>query len=107
MGTLGTHCARELCENSDLRKREKINFTLDDKGKIGYCPDTFHRGIEQLAARQAHNLEVAGSSPAPATKQKLLYTQEFLVSEKRVIRKTVYHFLTKTGIMIKERRLGE
>ena len=29
-----------------------------------------HRGIEQLAARQAHNLEVAGSSPAPATKRK-------------------------------------
>lgn len=25
------------------------------------------RGVEQLAARQAHNLEVAGSSPAPAT----------------------------------------
>ncbi len=28
------------------------------------------RGVEQLAARQAHNLEVAGSSPAPATKKK-------------------------------------
>lgn len=25
------------------------------------------RGVEQLAARQAHNLKVAGSSPAPAT----------------------------------------
>ena len=25
------------------------------------------RGVEQLAARQAHNLEVAGSNPAPAT----------------------------------------
>lgn len=25
------------------------------------------RGVEQLAARQAHNLEVAGSSPALAT----------------------------------------
>ena len=27
-----------------------------------------HSGIEQLAARQAHNLEVLGSSPSPATK---------------------------------------
>ena len=25
------------------------------------------RGIEQLAARKAHNLEVPGSSPGPAT----------------------------------------
>ena len=27
-----------------------------------------HRGVEQLVARQAHNLEVACSSPASATK---------------------------------------
>ena len=27
-----------------------------------------HRGVEQLVARQAHNLEVARSSPASATK---------------------------------------
>ena len=26
-----------------------------------------HRGVEQLVARQAHNLEVARSSPASAT----------------------------------------
>ena len=26
-----------------------------------------HRGVEQLVARQAHNLEVACSSPASAT----------------------------------------
>ena len=31
-------------------------------------PKTIHRGVEQLVARQAHNLEVACSSPAPATK---------------------------------------
>ena len=29
---------------------------------------TIHRGIEQLAARRAHNPEVGGSSPPPATK---------------------------------------
>ncbi len=28
----------------------------------------YHRGVEQLAARKAHNLEVGGSSPPPATK---------------------------------------
>ena len=27
-----------------------------------------NRGMEQLVARQAHNLEVGGSSPPPATK---------------------------------------
>ena len=26
-----------------------------------------HRGVEQLVARRAHNPEVAGSSPVPAT----------------------------------------
>ena len=26
-----------------------------------------YRGVEQLVAQQAHNLEVAGSTPAPAT----------------------------------------
>ena len=29
--------------------------------------DSKHRGVEQLVARQAHNLEVACSSPASAT----------------------------------------
>ena len=28
---------------------------------------TIHRGVEQLAARRAHNPEVGGSSPPPAT----------------------------------------
>ena len=28
-----------------------------------------HRGVEQLAARRAHNPEVEGSSPSPATKR--------------------------------------
>ena len=43
---------------------------------------TLHRGVEQLVARQAHNLEVARSSPAPATKQlwKPLYRGFFYLS---------------------------
>ena len=32
-----------------------------------------HRGVEQLVARQAHNLEVARSSRTPATKQGLSF----------------------------------
>lgn len=30
---------------------------------------TLRRGVEQRLARQAHNLEVAGSSPVPVTKE--------------------------------------
>ena len=33
---------------------------------------TIHRGVEQLAARRAHNPEVGGSSPPPATEQEKL-----------------------------------
>ena len=29
-----------------------------------------YRGVEQLVARRAHNPEVAGSSPVPATREK-------------------------------------
>ena len=31
-----------------------------------YNTHTLRRGVEQLAARRAHNPEAAGSSPAPA-----------------------------------------
>ncbi len=34
---------------------------------VAYSESILHRGVEQLVARQAHNLEVACSSPAPAT----------------------------------------
>ena len=30
-----------------------------------------YRGVEQLVARRAHNPEVVGSSPSPATKKSL------------------------------------
>ena len=41
--------------------RNRRNFALANKK---------HRGVEQLVARQAHNLEVARSSRTPATKKK-------------------------------------
>ena len=34
-------------------------------------PQMKNRGVEQLVARQAHNLEVACSSPASATKKRV------------------------------------
>ena len=40
-----------------------------------------HRGVEQLAARWAHNPKVAGSSPAPATKRvRIKFPALFFVS---------------------------
>ncbi len=36
-----------------------------------------YRGVEQLVARRAHNPEVAGSTPVPATKRKSLKTLRF------------------------------
>ena len=36
--------------------------------KKGEASPFIYRGVEQLAARRAHNPEVAGSSPASATK---------------------------------------
>ena len=35
--------------------------------RIPYGSPYYYRGVEQLAARRAHNPKVAGSSPAPAT----------------------------------------
>ena len=55
---------------------------VDAVFRIRYTP-FIHRGIEQLAARQAHNLEVAGSSPAPATKKNVLLKQVVFVLTKR------------------------
>ena len=42
-----------------LRNSKKVCHPLKKK----------HRGVEQLVARQAHNLEVARSNPASATKE--------------------------------------
>ena len=44
---------------------EKKSYLCTTKLKTLIC--FLHRGVEQLVARQAHNLEVACSSPASAT----------------------------------------
>ncbi len=45
-----------------------------------FCKQNYekHRGVEQLVARRAHNPEVAGSNPAPATKSKAEFDSAFL-----------------------------
>jgi hypothetical protein len=49
---------------------------------IYYNSEVPRRGVEQLAARKAHNLEVVGSNPTPATKLVLvLKTSTDLVCE--------------------------
>lgn len=40
---------------------------------------TLHRGVEQLVARQAHNLEVACSSPASATIKADIFMSAFFI----------------------------
>ena len=49
-----------------MRKKCTI-FALANKENRSVDHLTIHRGVEQLAARRAHNPEVGGSSPPPAT----------------------------------------
>ena len=50
----------------DLVRIKKVHIFVKQIRKKKY--KNTHRGIEQSVARKAHNLEVVGSSPAPATK---------------------------------------
>ncbi len=46
-----------------------MHYLCNRKGEISF-DKTIYRGMEQLAARWAHNPKVGGSSPPPATKAK-------------------------------------
>ena len=48
-------------------KKKCTIFALAIKENRSVDHLTIHRGVEQLAARRAHNPEVGGSSPPPAT----------------------------------------
>ena len=52
-----------------MTAKKKMKRNLFFK-KISYTFAVQNRGVEQLVARQAHNLEVVGSSPSSATKLK-------------------------------------
>ena len=45
---------------------EDLENYIDKNNFTPYNTQTLRRGVEQLAARRAHNPEAAGSSPAPA-----------------------------------------
>ena len=50
-------------------------FTLDTYAHVTTAASPApYRGVEQLVARRAHNPEVAGSSPVPATSEKKVET---------------------------------
>ena len=54
-----------------IKIEKKLNIFLDKALKFWYstCIETKqYRGVEQLAARRAHNPKVVGSNPPPATK---------------------------------------
>ena len=66
--------ARKRTENvlkiANLQKNH-INICVTQKKLLPLHPlKKKHRGVEQLVARQAHNLEVARSNPASATLRK-------------------------------------
>ena len=71
---------QSICENEppSVPNKRKPNLKY---GKIKY------RGVEQMVARRAHNPEVAGSSPVPATKKPqfpVWETEVFLVMRKYI-----------------------
>ena len=63
--------------------RPQIRFRISD---VRYLKSDIrnlnYRGVEQLAARQAHNLEVVGSNPTPATN--LVYKVRKFIKSKGV-----------------------
>ena len=60
----------ELVDTRDLKSlgSDTVPVRARSPAPSGVFYKSVYRGVEQLAARRAHNPEVAGSSPAAATK---------------------------------------
>jgi hypothetical protein len=70
----------KLCR-SELRNQnicDFASFTVDYFFRNLYYYKT-RRGVEQLAARRAHNPEAAGSSPAPAKDETSVFGLKFFL----------------------------
>ena len=57
-----------ICSYVFFAEKDFEYFAFNKK-ELYLC--TRYRGVEQLVARQAHNLEVIGSSPVSATKKRV------------------------------------
>ena len=80
-------------------------------------PHILYSGVEQLAARQAHNLEVVGSSPTPATKKERRENRGFILPRWilckcsvrilliRCFESVTENFLLIGGVIARERQL--
>ncbi len=62
----------ELADARDLKSRGRDPVPVRPRSPAPY------RGVEQLVARRAHNPEVAGSNPVPATMASVLIAFERL-----------------------------
>ena len=79
--------SRLLCQlSSCFRPLLKINFA---ELKIISIFAVQYRGVEQLVARRAHNPEVGGSSPPPATKTKRPFRPLFLFYHPYIVIRTI------------------
>ena len=56
-----------------------IQKRVDTFGQKLYCSPTIRRGVEQLAARRAHNPEAVGSSPTPAIRKFRFQIETFFI----------------------------
>ncbi len=63
------YCKYTYLLSQNQKRTRHLNFFCK-YAKNPYICSPKHRGVEQLVACRAHNPEVAGSSPASATKEK-------------------------------------
>ena len=61
----------ELADARDLKSRGSDPVPVRPRSPAPY------RGVEQMVARRAHNPEVAGSSPVPATRESTVFRRKY------------------------------
>ena len=79
----------ELVDTRDLKSlgSDTVPVRARSPAPSGDFYKSIYRGVEQLAARRAHNPEVAGSSPAAATIKRLISCEISRFSCKKVERR--------------------